>query len=192
MPKLTAALADTHEALVIRLTALTAEVRAIALRRPGLPVPAEVEALAAGLLHDASGFAPKLGPLPAVAPTYSGLAVELSQALAALEVFEVRHTRWDRTRQAIVWHLASGATTPLRRLRPQLVPRPEDERRGAEMSAIKEKLVARIESLRRDSDELHALRDAQRDAQREAPPEPYPAEPPPAVPVPTIRSFPHL
>jgi hypothetical protein len=140
---LTLSLADRHEALVLKLTALAGEVRAVAARRPELGVPAEAVAVAEALLHDAGPFVRGLGPLPAVAPSYGGLAVELSQVLAGLEAFELRHTRWDNVQQCIVWQLGRGVTAPLRRVRPRLIA-PVAETRSAEADRIRRKIAQRL------------------------------------------------
>jgi hypothetical protein len=122
-PHLTAARAERHEALVLKLEALLHELRPLALRQPAAAVPEDLRALAEGLLYDAATFAPRKErqPFPVAAPELGALALQLGQVLAALEAYEVRHTLWSREQGAYVWRLTRGGTTPVARLRPQLL-----------------------------------------------------------------------
>lgn len=138
-PTLTAARAERHEALVLKLEALLHELRPLALRQPAAAVPEDLRVLAEGLLHDAIAFAPRRErePFPVAAPDLGALALQLGQVLAGLEAFEVRHTFWSREHNAYVWRLPRGETAAVARLRPQLLkptaPTPADERRRAEL-----------------------------------------------------------
>ena len=120
-PVVTAAQAVAHEALVLKLEALLSELRPLAVRHPVQPVPAALATLAEALLFDARPFVPRRRRerLPAAAPDYAGLVVQLGQALAALDVFEVRRSFWSPERAAFVWRLGAG-TAPAARLRPRL------------------------------------------------------------------------
>jgi hypothetical protein len=115
--------AQCHEALYPRLAALGRQIAAIAARRPAAIVPEGVRILAEGLLFDIRPFlaARPRRDLPVAAPDYGALATQLGQALAALDVFEARHTSWHAALKCFVWRVRSEEPLPVGRLRPQTV-----------------------------------------------------------------------
>ena len=140
-PHLTAARAERHEALVLKLEALLHELRPLALRQSAAAVPEDLRALAEGLLYDARDFAARRHrqTFPVAAPELGALALTLGQVLAGLEAYEVRHTLWSREHGAYVWRRSRGTTTPIARLRPQLLQvqtTVESERHRAELTRL--------------------------------------------------------
>jgi hypothetical protein len=115
-----------HEALVLRLEVLLADVRRLAARAPAGAVSAPLRAAAEGLLYDAQKFRlrGRREALPVAAPSLGELAVELGQARARLEAFELIHSSWSGKHKAFVWR-TPREPRPVTRLRPAL---PEDER----------------------------------------------------------------
>jgi hypothetical protein len=158
MPRLTPALARTHEGLYPRLEALTHQAEAIAGRKPDAAVPPPIRAAAEALLFDAAPFLPRLSrphngarpPLPLSRPlepapdTYAALAAVLGQVLARLGAFESRHSIWSQKHAGFVWRLAGGGVAPVQRLRPRS---PELLRLGADKNTarLREKLRARFD-----------------------------------------------
>ncbi len=136
--------ADRHEALVLRLEALVRPIEAIAARRPDEPVPASLARAAEALLFDARRFTRQRG-IPAAAPAYAGLAVQLSAARARLEAFELRHTAWDPALKCVVW-ITEGEKLPLRRLRPQPAIGPRSPAQERETEKIRLKLARMIDA----------------------------------------------
>lgn len=147
---ITVARAEQHEALHMRLTALLRHAEGVGARQATAAVPDETRRLAEGLLFDAAAFTHGRG-LPAAAPSYGALAVQVGQALALLEAFELRYTHWDAGRKCVVWRIA-GAERPLpvKRLRPQPVGIAEPKRTNKELDALRAKIAERIEALYRD------------------------------------------
>lgn len=120
----THALAERHEALWLSLAALQKDVAALAAKKPHSLVSEPVRIVAEGLLSDCAPFVRhKKEKLPMAAPDLAGLAVQLGQALAGLDAFESRHTRWDARWNCRVWSVA-GDPLPVRRLRPAVAPPP--------------------------------------------------------------------
>jgi hypothetical protein len=150
----TRTLAERHEALWLELTALRAQVAAIAARRPSANVAETVRIAAESRLAEAAPFARQRGEkLPVAAPDYAGLAVQLGQALARLEAYELMHSAWDQRLGCRIWIFAAGHA-PVRRLRPVLAefhsgPDPEAEE-------LKLKLERRIRAITRDEPEERA------------------------------------
>jgi hypothetical protein len=90
----TPARAARHATLSTRLTALLRQVEIVAKTRPGEPASLAMLRLAEDLLFEAREFrlrGERRG-LPAVAPDHAGLAVQLGQALAMLDVWQ-RHAQ---------------------------------------------------------------------------------------------------
>jgi hypothetical protein len=111
-PTVTLREAEAHETLLLRLEALLGELRPLAARHPLAAVPAPLIALSESLLFDARAFTPRRRreALPAAAPDFSGLVVQLGQALAALDAFEARRSFWSAGRAAFVWRLGARAS----------------------------------------------------------------------------------
>ena len=132
-PTITPGRATQHETLVLKLEALLHELRPLALRHPDAAVPAPLATLAEALLFDARPFTErrKREALPASAPQLSGLVVQLGQALATLDAFEVRHTAWSPKLSAYVWRLGRS-DAPIARLRPRLAQMTQDHQRDSE------------------------------------------------------------
>jgi len=133
-----------HEALQPRLAALARDVSALAARHPQTPVTAGLRKTAEDLLFEARRFAWHLprGRM-AIAPDHAGLAIQLGQALAGLEAFELAHSHWSAEHQAFVCSVGGGAPMPVKRLRPRLMPDKMSVRTG-ESSAMRKELVRRI------------------------------------------------
>lgn len=128
---LSPARAAAHESLFLKLSALRDQAEKTGIRYPDRAVPPATLAVAETLLAEAAGFVLRRGRrerLPMAAPVWGGLLTQLGQALARLDHFEAQHTRWDKVANARVWVLP-GHEVPVRRLRPQLLPRPVDGRR---------------------------------------------------------------
>ena len=144
-PNISAARAERHEALVLKLEALLHELRPLALRQPAAAVPEDLRALAEGLLYDAIAFAPRKERklFPVAAPELGALALQLSQVLASLEAYEVRHTLWSREHGAYVWRLSRGDLTPVARLRPQLL---QPAARSADADRYRDKVIGLIKA----------------------------------------------
>jgi hypothetical protein len=102
--------ARRHEALVVTLEALLREVHLLAARRPQGRVNAALRAAAEGLLFEAGQFAARRRreALPAVALTLGPLAVQLGQARAGLETFELLHASWSARHKAFAWRTRGG------------------------------------------------------------------------------------
>ena len=114
----TIAVAERHEALWLNLSALHKDIVALGAKRPNAPVSEAVRIAAEGLLSDGAPFIrQRRERLPVAAPDLAGLAVQLGQALAALEDWESRHTGWDERFNCRIWTLHSGYR-PIMRLKP--------------------------------------------------------------------------
>lgn len=136
--------AQRHEALQPRLAALARDVSALAARHPQAPVPMTLRKVAEELLFEAHRFAWHLPRgRAAIAPDQAGLAIQLGQALAGLEAFELAHSHWSAEHQAFVWSVGGRGPMPVKRLRPRLVPDKTSGRTG-ENSAMRNELVRRI------------------------------------------------
>jgi len=158
-PTVTLREAEAHEALLLRLEALLGELRPLAARHPLAAVPAPLIALSESLLFDARAFTPRRRreALPAAAPDFAGLVVQLGQALAALDAFEARRSFWSAGRAAFVWRLGARGERPIGRLRPHLAQLAGDERAGADK--LRAKLRRQIEARVAEAYE-QGLRDA--------------------------------
>ena len=143
----TAALAERHEALWLSLSALHKDIVALGAKKPGAAVSEPVRIAAEGLLSDCAAFTRKRNErLPVAAPDLGGLAIQLGQALAALDAWESRHTSWDENWKCRVW-LVTGRPLPIRRLKPNVAPpQPPTTYKGA---SIRDKLLERFEARRR-------------------------------------------
>lgn len=136
--------ADRHEALYVRFARLAKQIEAIALRHPDLPVPEATRIIAEALFYDLGAFLPAqrsgLRPVP---PAMAGLASELSQALAALDVFEAANSQWHPEHKARIW-CVDGDPYLVRRLKPNVSVRIRDSRQEAYSSRIREQLIHRM------------------------------------------------
>jgi hypothetical protein len=132
-----------HEALVLRLEALLREERPLAARHPEGPVGPALRVAAEALLHDAAQFHPRRGrreKFPPAAGRLGPLAVELGQARAGLEAFELVHSYWSARHKAFVWRTLPEPA-PIGRLRPAVA--------AADPEATRENRHIRDEVLRR-------------------------------------------
>lgn len=176
-PSISRRLAAQHEAVYLRLVALTRQVEALAARRPELGVPEPVRVLAEAVLFDSRVFhqpRPSARCLPAAAPHYGALAAQLASAVAALVAFEARHSGWDDRLKAFLWRV-EGKSLPIQRLRPQL----DSKSYASEQKQshdLRDKLARQIQALTRGREprEIRA---------RTYPPRPTPMSPP----VPRLR-----
>lgn len=165
---ITAAAADRHEALHLKLSALAAHVQAMAVRRGDTPLPPETRRLAGDLLSAVHPFAvhpfadqpagsqqasrPQAPGrrirLPVVASGYAGLAAQLGEALAGLDAWEARHSFWSPTHKCFLWRVEGRPTPlPIRRLRPEALAIVEPAAEAAEVSDMRHKLLERIDEL---------------------------------------------
>jgi len=114
----TIALAERHEALWLSLAALHKDIVALGAKKPNASTTDAARIVAEGLLSDCAPFIrQRRERLPVAALDLAGLAVQLGQALAALEDWESRHTSWDQRFNCRIWTLQSGYR-PILRLRP--------------------------------------------------------------------------
>jgi len=121
-PIVSHAMAERHEALWIRLTALHKDLGALAAKKPADPVGDPLRITAESLLSDCVPFVPGRSlRLPVAAPDHAGLLVQLGQALALLDAFEVQHSFWSADKACRCWRVSFGAL-PVARLRPNLPP----------------------------------------------------------------------
>lgn len=141
--KLTRVLADRHEALYPRVERLARQVEGAAARRPGAGVPAATRAVAETLLYDLAPFHPGRQGLVAGAPDMGGLATQLGQALAALDVFETSCSAWHPELRCRVWNV-DGPPLPVRRLRPQSSVTIRSEKEQRHSSKVREGLIRRM------------------------------------------------
>ena len=119
---ITHALAERHEALLLRLSALHKDLTSLAGKRAGLDVSDAIRITAEGLLSDCAPFADG-ERLPVVAPDVAGLLVQLGQARARLDAYEATHTFWNTSLKCRCWRVSQGEY-PVQRLRPELPPPP--------------------------------------------------------------------
>ena len=161
--------ADAHEALMLRLAPLLRQVESTASRYPRAAVPDTVRSLAEAVLFDARMFRSPVQreKMPAAAPHYAALAMQLGAALAELVTFENIHTQWDKALGAFVW-LVPGATLPVRRLRPQVEHGP-DAKEDNEQQQVMAMLERRINAITKGLDEVPM-------PARTYPPRPLPAQ----------------
>lgn len=153
-PRVTHALAARHEALFLRLTALHAQIAAVAARRPQAPVSAQTTSVAEALLRDAQVFLGQSAALPMAAPDHGGLLTQLGQALAGLEAWEAANAEWRGALNAFVWKVAGDPPLPVQRLRPKLsaatAPHadPQYAAYKAKMADLRDRLAQRIDQFR--------------------------------------------
>lgn len=143
----TAALAARHEALWLALSALHNDTIALGAKKPGAPVSDAARIQAESLLADCAPFIRRSGErLPVAAPDLVGLALQLGQALAALDAWESRRTSWDDRFQCRIWHLNEG-WQPVLRLKPPAAA--ISQARTATSEPIRRKLLVRFEQRER-------------------------------------------
>ncbi|UXN74274.1 hypothetical protein N8D56_03265 [Devosia sp. A8/3-2] len=150
-PRVTHATAARHEALWLRLTALHAQIAAVAARRPQAPVSAGTISVAEALLRDAQVFLGLGDSLPMAAPDHGGLLTQLGRALAGLDAREAGNAEWRGELNAFVWKVVGDPALPVQRLRPKLsaatAPHadPDYAAYKARMLDLRAKLAKRIE-----------------------------------------------
>lgn len=137
-------LAIRHEALYLRLNPFLRQVETAASKRPDGAVPDSMRALAEAMLFDARRFSGQRGAIPPAAPDLLGLALQLAQALAALEVFEDGHSGWDDAQKCFVWSLPQGKSVPVRRLKPKVAPK--NVKVSSKMAELRKKLARRLDA----------------------------------------------
>jgi hypothetical protein len=139
---ITHALAEKHEALWLRLVALHKDIMALGAKKPGAPVSEPVRIQAEGLLSDCCDFnGQKRARLAVAAADLGGLAVQLGQALAIIEAWESRHTRWDERFDCRMWRVPNG-NLPVKRLKPPSLAMAPPRR---DMADLRAKLALRID-----------------------------------------------
>jgi hypothetical protein len=134
--------AEAHEALYPALAKLTAQMEAVAARRPTAPIPAAARKIAADLLFEAQAFGWDRAnrtrrELPEPAADAFGLASQLGQALALLDAFEAAHSHWNADLKCFVWQ-TQGTPHPVERLRPEpeRAPQSATDKRRAEQRRL--------------------------------------------------------
>lgn len=146
--------AEAHEALYPALAKLTAQMEAVAARKPAAPVPVAARKIAADLLFEAQAFGWDRADrtqreLPEPATDAWGLASQLGQALALLDAFEAAHSHWNPDLKCFVWQSARGGPHPIRRLRaePEHPPQTAKDKRQSEQRRIelRRMIVAKAE-----------------------------------------------
>jgi hypothetical protein len=153
-PRVTHALATRHELLWLQLSALHAQVTAVAIRRPAAPVSVHTGNVAEALLREAIPFLAQGQHLPMAAPDHGGLATQLSQALAGLDAWEAANMVWRSDLGAYVWRVKDKVPLPVGRLRPRLqtqdAPEAEPDYAAykANVADLRNKLAKRIEQYR--------------------------------------------
>lgn len=151
LPPVTHALAERHEALWLRLTALHKQISGVAGRKPETPLEGQTRIVAEALLADAWVFSHRGDRLPIAAPDHGGVLAQLGQALAELENYELRHTAWNKAHGCFMWAIKKGPE-PVRRLRPLFEPT-ELAAGSAEMQALQQQLERRINAITKGSPE---------------------------------------
>jgi hypothetical protein len=141
-PTLTRQKAAAHEALYPELERLTRQLEAMAVKRPGAPVPPATSAIAADLLFDAQRFAGMRRGLPEVAADVGGLATQLGRALAKLDAFEAENSGWNPRLSCFAWSLRDPL--PVKRLRQQSDSM-KTAREERDSEGIREKLLKRFD-----------------------------------------------
>ena len=117
-PRTTKALAETHEALWLRLAGMHKDTLALGAKKPEAQVSEPLRIIAEGLLSDCAPFIRRKGQkLPVAAPDLAGLAAQLGQALAALEAWQSLHTETDTHFNCLMWRVGND-TLPVLRLKP--------------------------------------------------------------------------
>ena len=143
MPNLsvTHALAERHEAPWLHLAALHKDTLALGAKKPAALVSEPLRIIAEGLLCDCAPFIRQKGnKLPVAALDLAGLAVQLGQALAAMEAWQSERTEMDAPFNCLMWRIGD-VKLPVLRLKPPAAASvlPDDE-----MSGIRERLARRI------------------------------------------------
>lgn len=145
-PQISHFLAERHESLWLRLSALHKDICAIAAKKPEAPVGNTERTTVEGLISDCRPFLKKPADrLPVAAQNFAGLAVQLGQVLAALDDFENRHAFWDGKAGCRVWRVG-GPTLPVARLRAEVPPFELKTSKGRDMRAALVKLMNAKES----------------------------------------------
>lgn len=174
-PRATHALAERHEALWLRLSALHKDIVALGTKQPGAPTSEPVRIVAEGLLSDALPFTRQRKGFPVAATDLAGLAVQLGQALAALDRWESLNTTWDERYKCRVWRL-DGEDLPVMRLNPPAAALKQDR---ADIDDLRHKLARRIDQRRQgDYERGFAAGRAARAGAPEPEPQPEPAPAP--------------
>jgi len=149
-PRVTPGLAARHEALWLRLSALSAQITPLANRRPQSPVSAETARLAQALLREARPFLETPLCLPVDALDHGGLLSCLGQALAQLESWELANISWQAELNAFVWTIDGETPFPLRRLRPKMItPKPITIQGSPVRNELYRRIMALKEAARR-------------------------------------------
>ena len=151
-PRVTHALAARHEALWLKLNALQVQVASAAGKRPQARVAAHTAMVAEALLRDCRPFLEAGDRLPMAAPDCGGLATQLGQALADMQLWEAANTAWRADLNAFVWTVPGDTPLPVQRLRPKLktpVAPVADPKRAAYMLDLRAKLAKRIDQFNR-------------------------------------------
>jgi hypothetical protein len=135
----TRGVAERHEVLWVRLTALHKSCISLGAKKPGAAVSEPVRIEAEGLLSDCVPFSPtRRHHLPPAAPDLAGLAVQLGQAIAMLDSWQSRHTAPHPTLGCLMWDLGEDDfSRPVMRLNPPAAAMPPQR----DITKMREKLV---------------------------------------------------
>jgi hypothetical protein len=118
-PTLTPAIAQAHERLYPRVTALLAQVEKLAGRHSQQPVPGAMRDVAKALFAEARKVLGReaLRNLGGATADLGALSIGLGQLVAGLEAFEAAHSGWSGRAKCTVWTV-EGPVMPVKRLKP--------------------------------------------------------------------------
>ena len=141
--------AALHEALYLQLERLTAQIAAIAQRRPEAPVPEATRAVAADLLYEALEFveAPdrrRVRGMPEPAGDVGGLATQLGRALSRLDAWEAANSAWNADLKCFVWLLRDPL--PVAQLRPQTAAIVKSKAQQSRTDEMRRAIIRRIDA----------------------------------------------
>ena len=141
--------AALHEALYLQLERLTAQIAAIAQRKPEAPVPSATRGIAADLLYEAQEFAEapdkrRMRGMPEPAADVGGLATQLGRALSRLDAWEAANSAWNAELKCFVWRLTDPL--PVARLRPQTAAIVKSKEQKRQSDHMRHELIRRIDA----------------------------------------------
>lgn len=145
-PQISHFLAERHESLWLRLSALHKDICAIAAKKPEAPVRKHRAGHGGkGLISDCRPFLKRPADrLPVAAQNFAGLAVQLGQVLAYWRILRIA-AFWDGKAGCRCWRVA-GASLPVARLRQAVPPFELKTFKGRDMRAALAKLMESKES----------------------------------------------
>lgn len=119
MEETTRGMAERHEVLFVRMTALHKTCLALATKKPGAAASEGVRIEAENLLGDCVPFSmTRRYHLEMAAPDLGGLAAQLAQAIALLDEWQSRHTFHHTIYNCLMWNVGESSRLPVMRLKP--------------------------------------------------------------------------